>query len=352
MRELNYDNCKWITQIPNLSGLPNLQELSFRDCDNLITVDKSVGFLDKLKILNAQGCSKLTSFPPIMLTCLENLQLSYCSSLHRFPEILGEMENIRTLFLEHTPIKELPFSIYNLIQLEMLNISECGMVQLPSSIVMMPELKEVLIFGPPKQNQGDEKMNILVSSNECLYLSYYNISNEFLPMVLTCVANVTKLDLSYQKFTFLPPCITFLQSLRKLNLHKCDYLREIRGVPPNLETLSATCCRSLKDLDLTVTDLPANIYILNRLILDQCKNLQEIKGIMPNMELLSASNCTSLTNSCRRMLLNQELHKEAGNMAFCLPGSRIPGWFEHRRNGSSISFWFRNMFPAISLCCY
>jgi hypothetical protein len=35
---------------------------------------------------------------------------------------------------------------------------------------------------------------------------------------------------------------------------------------------------------------------------------------------------------------------------FCLPGSRIPDWFEHCSSGESISFWFRNKFPAIALC--
>jgi hypothetical protein len=35
---------------------------------------------------------------------------------------------------------------------------------------------------------------------------------------------------------------------------------------------------------------------------------------------------------------------------FSLPGSRIPDWFEHCSSGDSISFWFRNKFPAIALC--
>lgn len=45
----------------------------------------------------------------------------------------------------------------------------------------------------------------------------------------------------------------------------------------------------------------------------------------------------------------QELH-EAGNKRFCLPGTQIPEWFDHRNRGHSISFWFRDKFPAISLC--
>ena len=35
---------------------------------------------------------------------------------------------------------------------------------------------------------------------------------------------------------------------------------------------------------------------------------------------------------------------------FLLPGSSIPKWFEHRSRQDSISFWFRNKLPTISLC--
>jgi len=35
---------------------------------------------------------------------------------------------------------------------------------------------------------------------------------------------------------------------------------------------------------------------------------------------------------------------------FYFPGSRIPDWFENRSSGASVSFWFRNKFPAIALC--
>ncbi|XP_061356434.1 uncharacterized protein LOC133300863, partial [Gastrolobium bilobum] len=51
------------------------------------------------------------------------------------------------------------------------------------------------------------------------------------------------------------------------------------------------------------------------------------------------------------MLMNEELH-EAGCKKFCLPATRIPEWFEHQRKGVPMSFWFRNKFPAISLCLF
>ncbi|XLV02622.1 hypothetical protein S245_016959, partial [Arachis hypogaea] len=44
-----------------------------------------------------------------------------------------------------------------------------------------------------------------------------------------------------------------------------------------------------------------------------------------------------------------ELHED-GAKDFVLPSSSIPKWVEHSSNNDSISFWFRNKLPEISLC--
>ncbi|TKY68322.1 TMV resistance protein N [Spatholobus suberectus] len=146
MRVLNFDKCEFITRIPELSGAPNLKELSLVFCENLVEIHESVGFLDKLEILNFEGCSKLCTFPPIELTSLESINLSYCSSLVSFPEILGKMENITHLSLEYTAISKLPHSIRKLVRLQSLELRNCGMVQLPSSIATLPELEVLSIW--------------------------------------------------------------------------------------------------------------------------------------------------------------------------------------------------------------
>ncbi|RDX93326.1 TMV resistance protein N, partial [Mucuna pruriens] len=357
MTVLNFDKCEFVTRIPELSDAPNLKELSFVFCENLVEIHESVGFLDKLEILNFEGCSKLWTFPPIKLTSLESINLSYCSSLVNFPEILGKMENITHLSLEYTAISKLPYSIGKLVRLRRLELRNCGMVQLPSSIATLPELEVLSIWQceglqPLKQDKYVENNSLMVSSSNVKHIDFWscNISDEFIEIGLAWFANVKELDLSTNNFTVLPSCIKECCLLRKLNLDYCMHLREIGGIPPNLVILSAVRCTSLKDLDLTV--LPASIKeccFLRKLILDDCENLQNIRGIPLNIEFLSAINCRSLTSSCRRMLLKQEVH-EAGNKRFCLPGTRIPEWFEHCSRGQSISFWFRNKFPVISLC--
>jgi hypothetical protein len=301
---LNFDETNCLTEIPDVSSLLNLEEFSFEDCKNLITIHESVGLLKKLKVLGATGCTKLRRFPPIKLMSLERLDLSLCPNLQSFPEILGKMENIRDLVLEDTPIIELPCSFQNLTHLQRLELHNCGTVSLPSKFFMVPDLVEVFVSGVeglifPKQSEGEQRVISTVSSNvEHLSLVRCKLSNDFFSTDLTWFRTVKKFDLAGNNFTILPECIK-------------EY------------------------------------HLLRVLILDYCKYLQEVRGIPPNLKIFSAMRCESLTST--EMLLNQELH-EAGSTMFCLPGSRIPDWFEHCRSGQLISFWFRNKFPAIALC--
>jgi hypothetical protein len=91
---LDFSFSEDITEIPDVSGLQNLEKLSFKHCEKLTKIHTSVGYLGSLKILDASSCKSLNTFPPIILTSLEQLNLSHCSKLESFPEILGKMENI------------------------------------------------------------------------------------------------------------------------------------------------------------------------------------------------------------------------------------------------------------------
>ncbi|KAL2578180.1 hypothetical protein AAZV13_16G183000 [Glycine max] len=281
---LKFDRCKFLTQIPDVSDLPNLRELSFEDCESLVAVDDSIGFLKKLKKLSAYGCRKLTSFPPLNLTSLETLQLSSCSSLEYFPEILGEMENIRELRLTGLYIKELPFSFQNLTGLRLLALSGCGIVQLPCSLAMMPELSSFYTdycnrWQWIELEEGEEKLGSIISSKAQLFCATNcNLCDDFFLAGFKRFAHVGYLNLSGNNFTILPEFFKELQFLRTLDVSDCEHLQEIRGLPPILEYFD-------------------------------------------------------------------ELH-EAGGTQFVFPGTRIPEWFDQQSSGPSSSFWFRNKFPA------
>ncbi|MED6183283.1 hypothetical protein PIB30_036469 [Stylosanthes scabra] len=128
-----------------------------------------------------------------------------------------------------------------------------------------------------------------------------NMSDDFFPLAVACLPNVTKLNLRGNNFTVLPECMQEFHFLSWLNVDDCKHLQEIRGIPPNLKEFSAV-------------------------------------------------NCKSLSPKSTRVLLNQELH-EGRWTNFAMPGERIPRWFEKQRNGASISFWFHGtIFPDNALC--
>ncbi|XP_040866121.1 TMV resistance protein N isoform X3 [Glycine max] len=309
LTSLILDECDSLTEIPDVSCLSKLEKLSFARCRNLFTIHHSVGLLEKLKILDAEGCRELKSFPPLKLTSLERFELSYCVSLESFPEILGKMENITELGLIDCPITKLPPSFRNLTRLQVLYLGQetyrlrgFDAATFISNICMMPELFRVEAAQLQWRLPDDvlKLTSVACSSIQFLCFANCDLGDELLPLIFSCFVNVINLDLSWSKFTVIPECIKECRFLTILTLDFCNHLQEFRGIPPNLKKFSAI-------------------------------------------------GCPALTSSSISMLLNQELH-EAGDTNFSLPRVEIPEWFECQSRGPSIFFWFRNEFPAIAVC--
>lgn len=255
------------------------------------------------------------------------------------------------LDLWDTPIKELPFTIHNLTRLERVVLISCGVVQLPNSIFVMPELHQ-LIAGEctlllPKSADFDAQANSMVLK---LGLSGSHISDDFLRNGLPLFSNVKELYLSHNKFTILPACIKECYFLTKIHLDGCKNLKKNCGVPPNLETLSAKWCTSLTILDLTL--LPECFKVccyLRTLILDNCQNLKEIRGIPPNIVTLSALDCPSLTFWWRSKILNKKLHL-VGYKEFHFPGS-IPRWYNPGNDATIVNLFLCQPCSISMPCC-
>ncbi|AES76172.1 putative TIR domain, P-loop containing nucleoside triphosphate hydrolase [Medicago truncatula] len=226
MKFMTLDDCEYLTHIPNVSGLSNLEKFSFRNCANLITIHNSVGYLNKLEILDAYGCRKIVSFPPLRLPSLKEFQLSWCKSLKKFPELLCKMSNIREIqLIECLDVEEFPFPFQNLSELSDLVINRCEMLRFP---------------------RHDDKLDFIVFSNvQMLDLNNSNLSDDCLPILLKWCVNVKYLNLSKNNFKILPECLSECHLLKHLYLDKCQYLEEIRGIPQNLEHLDAVNCYSL-----------------------------------------------------------------------------------------------------------
>ncbi|XP_039682531.1 disease resistance protein RPV1 isoform X1 [Medicago truncatula] len=225
MKVLTLDKCEYLTHIPDVSGLQNLEKFSFAYCRKLITIHNSIGHLNKLERLNAFDCSKLESFPPLGLASLNELNLSHCGSLKSFPKLLCKMTNIKKIWLQNTSIRELPSSFQNLSELHELTVREAGMLRFPK--------------------QNDQMYSIVFSKVTKLELYNCKLSDECLPIFLKWCVYVTYLDLSWNNFKLIPECLSECYLLSSLRLDNCKSLEEIRGIPPNLARLSAIGCKSL-----------------------------------------------------------------------------------------------------------
>jgi len=167
---INLKDCKFLTDLPSLREAPLLTTLRLDKCSNLVNIDESIGFLDKLRFLSAKQCTKLKTLAPcIMLPSLETLDLRWCKSLESFPKVLGKMEKIKTIYLDHTAIEKLPFSIGNFVGLELLSLKGCErLYQLPGSISKMPRLKVLVGFGHGDYQIFEEELSSEVSPRAML----------------------------------------------------------------------------------------------------------------------------------------------------------------------------------------
>lgn len=147
MTSMEFSDCKFLRKFPDISNIPNLEELIVDKCRNLMEVHHSIGFLDKLVSLTISRCSKLKSLPRIFkLRSLKFLVLEGCSRLQNFPEIGCIMESLRYINLRHTAVKELPSSIEYLTGLTDLNLEGCeNLMNLPSTIHVLQDLKILIL---------------------------------------------------------------------------------------------------------------------------------------------------------------------------------------------------------------
>jgi len=335
LSEMVLRGCRFIKQVPDMSGAKNLRKLCLDNCKNLVEVHNSIGLLDKLKWFTAIGCTSLRTFPhSFKLTSLEYLSLRKCSSLQRLPYILEEMKHMKNLDLCGTNIEELPYSFRKLTGLKYLVLDKCKRLnQIPISILMLPKLERLtavkcgryvnLILG---KSEGQGRF-VSSESLRDFRLNY----NDLTPT--TSFPNVEFLVLTGCAFKVLPECISQCRFLKNLVLDNCKELQEIRGVPPKIKYLSAINC--------TLLSRESRNMLLNQVrFLTLFINLTSAVVYI----LLTVKTHYAFSIYCGQ----QRLH-EGGGTDFSLPGTRLPEWFDHCTRGPSLSFWFRNKFPRMAL---
>ena len=169
-----------------------------------------------------QSLSKLTSLEelhligheirdlPESISQLEQLQvldLSKCS-LSAFPDAACKVTSLVSLDLHLNDIKTLPDSVKNLVNLHRLDLRHCGFEQYPKIVLEMPSLTEVVVY------EGDRV--------------------DAFPGQLNKLKTITRLDMSNLHLNVCPDIVGKLHSLIELNLERN---RDLSSLPNSLASL-------------------------------------------------------------------------------------------------------------------
>ncbi|KAK3430978.1 hypothetical protein EUGRSUZ_E02199 [Eucalyptus grandis] len=226
LKYVTFSYCEWLVRIPDLSYTPNLEELDFHNCKNLVEAHESLAYHNKLRVLNFLGCSELSAFPhELKSRNLQTLNLNDCTKFERLPDIPHKLEALELLYLQRTAIKELPTSIENLVSLKTMHMSTCkNLVSLPSSIYKLQNLETLQLEGctnlvefPKYKDSADSCIKTGLSNLRHLDFGGCNLSEvEFLEN-LSCFPLLKSLNLVDNNFINLPPSINKRDQLSRLH---------------------------------------------------------------------------------------------------------------------------------------
>ncbi|CAK8577153.1 unnamed protein product [Lathyrus sativus] len=206
LRSLDLSHSKNLKKMPDFRGIPNLERLSFEGCVKLVRMDPFIGILKRLVFLNLKDCENLASIPNNIfgLSSLECVNLSGCPNMFRNQRLVNISENAShyqstmssilkwTTFSAHKNLGScsLPFFI-SFSSLVKLDISFCGLSQLPDAIGCLRWLEEL--------NLGGNNFIRLPSLEELYRLAFLNLEHCKLLESLPQLPFFTSMDRVFQR---------------------------------------------------------------------------------------------------------------------------------------------------------
>ncbi|XP_076900003.1 TMV resistance protein N-like isoform X2 [Bidens hawaiensis] len=300
------DSCS-LTKTGNLSGLENLEQFHLSGCRNLKELHSSIGDLRKLVILDLRSCISLKRIPWEMIVKLPSLQklsfgniddddmesftdegndptlysfevkearvttlnLSGCNlSKISLGGVLVSLASLKHLYLNGVTFSSHPDILLQFHQLNTIQLYCCDLiqsipnlpgtmtsisVQLCSSLLNLPcnisELKfltTLKFYSCPKLGAEDPYFLMKVTGlTNLTHLSMANCSVSQVPVEIANLVSLKKLDLSLNPFCSLPDTLSNLSQLLYLNIERCEQLRLLPLLSPNLTYIDAGRCFSL-----------------------------------------------------------------------------------------------------------
>ncbi|WP_185716162.1 leucine-rich repeat domain-containing protein [Larkinella knui] len=212
--------------------------------------------LKKLKLLELQGNEQLV-IPAENLTgldALEKIDLSNCK-IRQLPSTITQLSGLKELVLNYNPLGELSTPFGSLKQLEVLQLSGCQLRKLPESMGELIHLKKLHLDG----NQLDTLNFDIGKLTGLTFLSVYENQLRYLPSSMGRLGALQQLNLSNNKLVQLPETLGDVTSLTYLSLvgNRLTALPSSTGKLVNLTHLEVNGNR--------LQQLPASIGKLRRL---------------------------------------------------------------------------------------
>ncbi|MGJ5641962.1 leucine-rich repeat domain-containing protein, partial [Formosa sp. S-31] len=221
------------TNLENLSGIENLEELDLSYCQLSGAIPNSWGQLTKLKsLVLSNNTLEGELFSTIgNLTALETINLSQ-NSITSIPPAIGNLTLLKTLDLSNNNTTSLPTTIGNLTDLETINLSYNSFTSIPSTIENLSNLKTLQlsynnITTLPKELED-------LSSLTQVYASGNQIT-DVVPLLSTSIyLNLSSQTLTMKEFTYtgddvllanLPPITRYDRSKNDFSATNSFYLR-------------------------------------------------------------------------------------------------------------------------------
>ncbi|KAE8125040.1 hypothetical protein FH972_019877 [Carpinus fangiana] len=273
---------------------------------------------DKLKNIDLSDSQNMIETPDLSgVPNLQQLILEGCSRLNKIPDSVGNLTSLRALNLKGTAIKKIPLSFERLTSLETLDISNCSRLE---------EIPKNLLSGMKCLEQ------LYVSGSATRKLRPDPIISLLLPNSLSGLSSLWYLDLSGNKFTRIPDGVGQLPCLLILDLSDCSRLQVLPKLPLELIELRVRNCPSLEsqmDMWTTSNEKFKSIDCSGlQSHIDYDGKHFKILHLHPRSPVWRSKDYVSI---CRSVTFYPDI--ECGPAS--LVGSGIPEWFNDKSTNSS-----------------
>ncbi|XP_061944317.1 disease resistance protein RPV1-like isoform X2 [Populus nigra] len=331
LRTIDLSDSTYLTELADLSMAKNLVSLRLDDCPSLTEVPSSLQYLDKLEKVSLLRCLNLRRFPMLDSKVLRHLEINRCLDVTTCPTI---SQNMETLILEETSIKEVPQSVTG--RLKLLFLKGCSkMTKFPENLedIEILSLIGTAVKEVPSSIQYLTRLYNL-NMNGCSKL-------ESFPEITVPMESLWRLNLSKTGIKEIP-LISFkhMISLTSLYLDGTP-IKALPELPPSLRKLTTHDCASLETTNIGRLELGldfTNCVKLDQKPLVAAMHLEIQVSLLTPLSffllsfLLASSHFRNVT-----FVLQSGKQIPHGRIKMVLPGSEIPEWFGDKGIGSSLT---------------